>query len=137
MWHLMICKKKMPSTPSKNKLPGKLFWIKSCTYWIQLQFGEKSSHMAEKNKAVCKICKVPPIFTYIWIFGFGFGIRPKARCFSGQIFGFGLKWKTYLRSFTVQGSKLFQRFLLAWGYNFKGSLLAATFYYIFPFLQLM
>ena len=25
-----------------------------------------------------------------------------ARCFSGQIFGFGLKWKTYLRSFTAE-----------------------------------
>ena len=42
--------------------------------------------------------KIPPIFTYISTFGFG--IRPKARCFSGQIFRFGLKWKTYLRSFT-------------------------------------
>ena len=42
----------------------------------------------------------PPIFTNICTFGFGFGIRPKARYFSGQIFGFGLKWKTYFRSFT-------------------------------------
>ena len=40
--------------------------------------------------------KIPPIFTYICTFGFG--IRPKARCFFG--FGFGLKWKTYFRSFT-------------------------------------
>ena len=37
---------------------------------------------------------------HICTFGFGFGFRPKARCFSGQIFGFGLKWKTYFRSFT-------------------------------------
>ena len=37
----------------------------------------------------------------MYICTFGFGIRPKARCFSGQIFGFGLKWKTYFRSFTV------------------------------------
>ena len=44
--------------------------------------------------------KIPPIFTYICTFGFGFGIRPKARCFSGFGFGFGLKWKTYFRSFT-------------------------------------
>ena len=44
--------------------------------------------------------KIPPTFTYICTFGFGFGIRPKARCFSDQIFGFGLKWKTYFRSFT-------------------------------------
>ena len=40
--------------------------------------------------------KIPPIFTYICTFGFG--IRSKARCFSG--FGFGLNWKTYFRSFT-------------------------------------
>ena len=33
--------------------------------------------------------KTPPIFTNICTFGFG--IRPKARYFSGQIFGFGLK----------------------------------------------
>ena len=45
--------------------------------------------------------KIPPIFTYICTFGFGFGIRPKARCFSSFGFGFGLKWKTYFRSFTV------------------------------------
>ena len=37
---------------------------------------------------------------YICTFGFRFGIRPKARCFSGQIFSFGLKWKTHFRSFT-------------------------------------
>ena len=43
--------------------------------------------------------KIPPNFTYICTFGFGFGIQPKARCFSGQIFG--LKWKTYFRSFTA------------------------------------
>ena len=42
--------------------------------------------------------KIPPIFTYICTFGFG--IRPRARYFSGQIFGFGLKWKAYFRSFT-------------------------------------
>ena len=35
--------------------------------------------------------KIPPIFTNICTFGFGFGIRPKARCFSGFGFGFGLK----------------------------------------------
>ena len=38
---------------------------------------------------------------YICTFGFGFDIRPKVRCSSGQIFGFGLKSKTYLRSFTA------------------------------------
>ena len=45
--------------------------------------------------------KFKQIFTYICTFGFGFGFRPKARCFSGQIFGFGLKWKPYFRSFTA------------------------------------
>ena len=34
----------------------------------------------------------------ICIFGLGFSIWPKARCFFGQIFGFGLKWKTFLWS---------------------------------------
>ena len=38
------------------------------------------------------------VFTYICTFGFG--IRPKARCFSSFGFGFGLKRKTYFRSFT-------------------------------------
>ena len=54
----------------------------------------------EKNKAVCKICKVPSYFYIHCTFGFGFSIWPRARCFSGLIFGFGLKWKTYFWSFT-------------------------------------
>ena len=45
--------------------------------------------------------KISHIFMYIRTFGFGFGIRPKARCFSGQIFGFGLKSNAYFRSFTA------------------------------------
>ena len=44
--------------------------------------------------------KIPLFFTNICTFNFVFGIPPMARCFSGQIFGFGLKWKTYFRSFT-------------------------------------
>ena len=48
--------------------------------------------------------KIPPIFTYICTFGFGFGIRPKARCFSSFGFGFGLKWKTCFQSFTGSNS---------------------------------
>ena len=44
-----------------------------------------------KCKHQNEFCKFTQIFTYICTFGFGFGIRPKARCFSGQIFGFGLK----------------------------------------------
>ena len=48
------------------------------------------------------LAKFPPFFTYICTFGFGFGIRPKTRCFSDFGFGFGLKWKTHFRSFTVK-----------------------------------
>ena len=48
-----------------------------------------------KSLETLNFTKIPPIFTYICTFGFG--IRPKARCFSG----FGLKSKTYFRSFTV------------------------------------
>ena len=64
------------------------------------------SYRSEYRLAICT--KIPPIFTYICTFGFGFGIRPKARCFSGQIFGFGLKWKTYFRSFTERPLQIFR-----------------------------
>ncbi len=48
----------------------------------------------EKNKAVCNLFgaalqKKLGIFMYICTFGFGFGIRPKAECFSSFGFGFG------------------------------------------------
>ena len=60
--------------------------------WIQTLFQKTCllSYLETLN-----FSKIPPIFTYICTFGFG--IRPKARCFSG----FGLKSKTYFRSFTV------------------------------------
>ena len=66
----------------KKKLPYGSFFAKS---------------NKEKNKAVCK---VPPYFYIYCTFGFGFGIPPKARCFSGQIFNFDLKWNPYFQSFT-------------------------------------
>ena len=60
--------------------------------WIQTLFQKTCllSYLETLN-----FSKIPPIFTYICTFGFGFGIRPKARWFSG----FGLKWKTYFWSF--------------------------------------
>jgi hypothetical protein len=84
-------KKKMPSTPSKTNCQANYFQSKVVPTEFNYRSEKKASIRQKKNKAVCKICKVPPIFTYICTFGFGFGIRPKARCFSGQIFGFGLK----------------------------------------------
>ena len=42
--------------------------------------------------------KIPPILIYLY---FRFRLWYSARCFFGQIFGFGLKWKTYFRSFTA------------------------------------
>ena len=62
----------------KNILPGKLFWINTCTYWIQLQFGEKSSHMAEKIRLFARYAKSPLIFTYIVhsVSVSVFGLRP-------------------------------------------------------------
>ena len=69
--------------------------------WIKYQNCTKKLHTyLLKTLETLSCSKIPPTFTYICTFGFGFGIRPKARYFSGQIFGFGLKWKTYFRSFT-------------------------------------
>ena len=49
------------------------------------------AHFVFKNQIFKLVmCIVTHNFTYICTFGFGFGIRPRARCFSGQIFGFGL-----------------------------------------------
>ena len=47
--------------------------------------------------------------TYICTFGYGFGIRSKAKCFSGQIFGFSLKWKPCFRSFTAPNRGIFEK----------------------------
>ena len=52
---------------------------------------EKLLKFKAEGREFAKFCKFKQIFTYICTFGFGFGIPPKARCFSGQIFGFGLK----------------------------------------------
>ena len=67
--------------------------------WINYQNCKKKNLFTYDIRNV-ELQQNPPIFTNICTFGFGFGIRPKARYFSGQIFGFGLKWKTYICSFT-------------------------------------
>ena len=79
--------------------------------WIQKLFQRLIwiNYQNCKKKLIClrhykrQTTAKSPYFYNICTFGFGFGIRPKARSFSGQIFGFGLKWKTYFRSFTVRG----------------------------------
>ena len=93
------------STLSKQKdvytFKNKLFWIKSCAFNLNTNIISKNLlTQLLKSLETLNFSKIPPIFTYICTFGFGFGIRPKARCFSGFGFGFGLKWKTYFRSFT-------------------------------------
>ena len=68
------------------------FGIYVNTYW------HCNSMFGWSHRSSSAYRKIPKICT----FGFGFGIWPKARCFSGQIFGFGLKWKTDFRSFTAK-----------------------------------
>ena len=76
----------------KNILPGKLFWIKSCTYWIQLEFREKGPIWQKEIRLFARYAKSPLfLHMFIYTFGFGLGIRSKSICFSGQIFGFGLR----------------------------------------------
>ena len=73
------------------------------------------------------ICKRFPIYCHtqwieikikVWILlghiskkYLNFGIRPKTKCFSGQIFGLGLKWKTYLWSFS-------EMYVGCWGHHY-------------------
>ena len=66
--------------------------------WINHQTCTKKNLLTYllKTLETFNYSKISPIFTYIWTFGFGFGIRPKTRCFSGQIFW----WKSYFRSFS-------------------------------------
>ena len=89
-------------TEKNGILLPKVFWPtvrKKCS-----SDREKLLKFETEGREFAKFWKFKQIFTYICTFGFGFGIRPKARCFSGQIFGFGLKWKPYFRSFTVDSS---------------------------------
>ena len=37
-------------------------------------------------------------------YGFCYGLRPKAKVFQGQTFGYGRRWKLHLRSNTVNGT---------------------------------
>ena len=74
----------------KNKLSGKLLQIKSCTYWIQWEFREKSTNMAlylhnqikKKIRLFARYAKSPLIFTYIVhsasvsVFGLGPDVFP-------------------------------------------------------------
>ena len=92
LWHLMICQRKRCLLDLQTQIARQIILDKKLCL-LQLQFSEKSSQMAEKNKAVCKIDKVLPILTYICTLGFGFGTQPKAWCFSSQILGFGLSEK--------------------------------------------
>ena len=72
-----------------QKLFQRLVWIK---------YQKKKKTYLLKTLEMSNYSKIPPIFTNICTLSFS--IRPKTRRFSGQIFGFGLKWKTYFRSFT-------------------------------------
>ena len=37
---------------------------------------------------------------FFWSYGFGYGLRPKAKVFHGRTFGYGQRWKLSLRSNT-------------------------------------
>ena len=59
---------------------------------VNFLFNLNSNIISKINlKKIPKLYKKNLLTQLLKTFGFGFGIRPKARCFSGQIFGFGLK----------------------------------------------
>ena len=83
------------STSDKLQTFRTIFGI-SCKFLTKNYLHEVTLFVLFWRKISCML------FLHTYICTFGFGIRSKARCFSGFGFGFGLKWKTYFRSFTAE-----------------------------------